>query len=57
MIEKILDKTKVVAEEVLKGVSTAYGEISKDPNKFFSDLNVKMMGSYDELKKIENENK
>ena len=62
MIAKILEGVKEVVTEVGSGLKDASSEVftesnafMKESNAFFKVLNTKMMGSYEDIEKVESE--
>ncbi len=53
MIKDILDGVKEVVVEVSTGMAESCQTISVQANKIFADLNVKLMGSYEEIEAFE----
>ena len=53
MIKDILDGIKEVVVEVSSGMLESYQTISAQASKIFDDVNVKLMGSYEEIEAFE----
>ncbi|CAA6812888.1 MAG: Unknown protein [uncultured Sulfurovum sp.] len=53
MIKDILDGTKEVAGELSRGMIESCKEISIKSNILFADIEVKLMGSYEEIEAYE----
>lgn len=53
MIKDIVDGTKEVVLELRDGMKESYEDISVRANKIFTAIEVKLMGSYEELEAYE----
>ncbi|HIP52267.1 MAG TPA: hypothetical protein EYG94_09295 [Campylobacterales bacterium] len=49
MIKDVLDGIKEVVIEVSIGMKESFSELSSESKILFSDLEVKLMGSYEEI--------
>jgi hypothetical protein len=52
MIKDVLDGIKEVLVEVSTGMIESYKEVSTEATKVFGELEVKLMGSYEDLEAL-----